>query len=193
MYEYKCFVDGAELRLDAPAPPPSAPSAVFKIVVHDYRIDKESSSEVRVDGGEKYWGAGTTLRLLYQSRPISPPLPSLHLSISSQLSSPLTAPHHLSSQNRKTRYHLEATLNGTKASSVWASFSEISNVVNIVKVSLDPPYYCIVLRCTSSIPPPLTPLPPVKLQGLSSFFLLPLLPLPLLRSACRPIQQGVPR
>jgi len=82
MYEYKCFVDGAELRLDAPAPPPSAPSAVFKIVVHDYRIDKESSSE-----------------------------------------------------NRKTRYHLEATLNGTKASSVWASFSEISNVVNIVKSS----------------------------------------------------------
>lgn len=83
LYEYKCFVDGVELREVPPAPSASAPPPPdFKIVVHEYRIDKDSFGEAS-----------------------------------------------------KTRYRLEATLNGTAFPCVWASFSEISNVVNICKSS----------------------------------------------------------
>ncbi|GMI40678.1 hypothetical protein TrCOL_g5086 [Triparma columacea] len=83
LYEYKCFVDGVELKELAQAPPASAsPSPNFKINVHEYRVEKDASGKAC-----------------------------------------------------KTRFRLEATLNGSTSPSVWASFSEISNVVNICKSS----------------------------------------------------------
>ncbi|GMH50742.1 hypothetical protein TrRE_jg734 [Triparma retinervis] len=47
LYEYKCFVDGVELREDAQAPPASAPPPPdFKIVVHEYKIENDALGEV---------------------------------------------------------------------------------------------------------------------------------------------------
>ena len=46
LYEYKCFVDGVELRELAQAPPASAsPSPNFKINVHEYRVEVRTKSE----------------------------------------------------------------------------------------------------------------------------------------------------
>jgi hypothetical protein len=47
LYEYKCFVDGVELRELAQAPPASAsPSPNFKINVHEYRVEVRTRANI---------------------------------------------------------------------------------------------------------------------------------------------------